>query len=256
MKTTLITLTASLLLATAAQASTLIYSDTFDNDGLATNTGTGGGLVNNSIAGTKSWADDGNLQFVIGTGSQYQQRAMAYSENGFQSDDGFELSVSYFYTSDGGDSQISFGLVSDDTNLSTYAGFSPYTEDTSVYSFGVNTENKSLVFTNASSASILDTDTGTLMDAGVGAFTVDMSITADGSGGADWSWSIGGVDQGSGNIAAFDFSKTFHFVAYGQDDQGNKGINSVSISAIPEPSSYALLAGILGLSYVMVRRRN
>ncbi len=53
---------------------------------------------------------------------------------------------------------------------------------------------------------------------------------------------------GSGNFK-FDFYPT----STGQDGDGD--LTSLSITAIPEPSTFALLAGALGLGLVMLRRR-
>lgn len=241
------------------RAETLIYQDGFGNDTLATNVasegfgGIGGGLVNKTISG-HSWSDNGNLQFNT-SGTNYQLRALVYSENSFQSTGGFELTVSSYQTSLGGASQLSFGLISTDTDLSSYSGYDPFvggTNGTETYGFGVNTDSGAFNLKEGiTEATTLDSGSLPLSINNV----VVLRIENDGSGGAEWSWSIGGVSQGSGSIAAFDFSKEFQFVAYGQDDQGNKLINSVSLAAVPEASSYALLGGFLALSYVMLRRQ-
>lgn len=102
----------------------------------------------------------------------------------------------------------------------------------------------SFVFKANSATTAFDTYTGTTLTnldnsgtfvAGTST-TVVISILDDGLGGADWSYSSGGTDVESGNIASFDFSKSFNFVVYGQDDEYTKSIESVTLTAIPEPS--------------------
>ncbi|WP_372806016.1 Ig-like domain-containing protein [Pontiella sp.] len=225
------TVLAGVLLAGTAQAA-VIYEDNFDEDGLGVNTsGVGGGLQSNVIR-QHSWDDTGVLQFVTSANTHYQNRAIAYTENGFQSTEGFELTVDYFWTSDGGASALSFGLVGDDTDLSTYSGFHPFSGDSSVYSIGVNANNGNFAFTDGSSVTNLDNASSLLGPSTSKDFVVVLYIVPDGLGGADCSWSIDGANQGTNNIAVFDFNKTFRFVAYGQDDQGDKGINSVSLNAL------------------------
>ncbi|MFC5050399.1 PEP-CTERM sorting domain-containing protein [Rubritalea spongiae] len=267
MKKILLITTSSILAAASSQAAVL-YQDVFMGDGLATNVvdagdtglgGIGGGLVNNSITATKSFDDNGNLQYVSASGTNYQQRALVYTSNTFQSTGGFKLTVDSFMTSRGGASGISFGLVSDDTDMGAYSGFHPFTGNvagdaaTTIEGFGVNADNQNFYS--------MDGSFGQLLGAGLLPLnqvnTVVMSIVNNGTGGANWSWSVNGVDQGAGTITSFDFTENYQFVAYGQDDQGNKNIRSVTLEstvAVPEPSSTALL-GLGGLALIMRRRK-
>ncbi|VGO12987.1 hypothetical protein PDESU_01541 [Pontiella desulfatans] len=227
----MMTALAATLLAGTAQAA-VVYQDNFDNDTLTVNTNSGGGMTSRSLRGGVGykWDDDGNLQYSASS-THFQNRAIGYTDNGFQSTDGFELTVDYFWTLSSGASALSFGLVSSDTDFTTYSGYHPFSGDTSVYSLGVNSKNGNLAFTDGSTVTNLDS--GSLGPAALPThFVVVMNVSPDGLGGADCSWSIDGVDQGTSNIPVFDFSKTFHFVAYGQDDQGNKGIYSVSLNAL------------------------
>jgi hypothetical protein len=53
-----------------------------------------------------------------------------------------------------------------------------------------------------------------------------------------------------------DTSKSYKFAAFGQDSPLNGSyISNITLTAIPEPGTYALIGGLLALSYVMVRRR-
>ncbi|MDF7826517.1 Ig-like domain-containing protein [Pontiellaceae bacterium B12227] len=220
---------ASVLLAGTAQAA-VVYEDNFDNDTLGVNTnGIGGGLTSRTLrGGNHYWDDTGVLQFVTTANTHYLNRVIAYTEDGFQSSDGFELTVNYYNSLNTGQSKIAFGLISDDTDFSTYSGYNPFTT-ASTYGFGATTKDGILSTTDGVSSSNLHVRTALPLSTDT---EVIIRFENDGFGGADWSWTVGGVAQTNGNLAVFDFSKTYHFVAYGQDDQGNKRINSVSLEAL------------------------
>lgn len=227
----------------------VLYADDFDNDGLTTNAGVGGGLTQRSLRGGHHFfQDNGNLQFTTTGNTNFQNRVIAFSDNTFQSTLGFEVTVDSFQTNFGGASSLAFGLISDDTDFTTYTNaspsFNPF-EDPSVEGFGVRNDTSNLNVSDGSSTTILDSGAP---------FTLGQVITTvirfanNGSGGASWSWSVDGVSRGSGTIATFDFTENFHFVAFGQDDQGNKRIESVTVEglmSVPEPNSLILFASLL-----------
>ncbi|MFC5050755.1 Ig-like domain-containing protein [Rubritalea spongiae] len=215
----------------------LLYEDTFDNDGLSSNTGVGGGAVNKTIQG-HSWTDDGDATFNT-AGTSYTRRAILYSENSFQSDTGFRLTVN-FTTGSIGDlaaHNLSFGLVSTDTDLSSYTGFNPFLTDTSVYSVGANVTadigeaSRGLNFTDGSTTTTLD-QSGTRAQFKAGE---SCEVTLEIGIGGYWCYRIDGEYEASGVLLeGFDLSKSYHVVVYGQDDHGGgKTIESLSLEAAP-----------------------
>jgi hypothetical protein len=236
-----------LLVAGGAQAA-LLYSDTFDNDGLDTNTGTGGGATQTTGGGT--WSDDGDATYN-NTGTGYADSSLLYSVNSFQSDGGFELTVNYTCDSVAtfGRNLFGFGLLADASSWTATDDDNPFAEQAAVYSIGVNLIDESgvpvgLNFADGSTVTTLDSDA-------IGAGTdreLVIRVEDDGNGGAEWTLSIDGTKEGSGNIASFDFTKSFSFAAYGQDDERTKVINSVSLTSIPEPATI----GMLGLGAIVM----
>jgi hypothetical protein len=231
------------LLATMLPAEVL-YQDSFDDDTLATNVnGTGGGAVNRTIAG-HSWIDDGDATFNA-SGTNYERRALLYSANTFQSDAGFKLTV-YYTTGSVGDTaahNFSFGLVSAETDLSTYTGFNPFKIETSVYSIGVNLTNdgdasaQGLNFTDGSMRTTLDqSGTNAQFQAGqVSEVTIEFGL------GGYWCYRIDGVYEASGVLLdGFDLSKNYQVVVYGQDDDGGgKSIQSLKLETAYVPGERA-----------------
>ncbi|MGJ8653079.1 MAG: LamG domain-containing protein [Opitutaceae bacterium] len=211
----------------------VLYEDTFDNDGLTTNTGIGGGAANRTMQ-AHSWSDDGDATFnTIGT--SFRRRALLYSQNTFQSDTGFKLTVNYTTGSIGDTAahNFSFGLISSDTDLSAYTGYNPFRVNGSVYSIGANitsdggTSTRGLNFADGSTVASLD-ESGTVAQFLTNASTeVVIEIGQAGL----WSYSINGVVEASGQLPAdFDLSKNYHVVVYGQDDNGGgKSIQSLKL---------------------------
>jgi hypothetical protein len=222
------------LLMGGVQAETL-YQDSFDNDTLAVNTnGIGGGAISRTIS-NHVWSDDGDATFVT-SGTLAGSRAILYSAAAFQSDAGFKLTVNYTISSieaSGADS-LSFGLISSDTDLSSFSGDNPFRADTSVYSIGANLtsfsepETQGLNFTDGSTRTVLD-QSGTTVQFVAGTSTeVIIEIRPDG----EWSYSINGMREAVGMIeGGFDLTKSYHVVVYGQDAQSSKSIQSVQLDS-------------------------
>ncbi|MGJ8639244.1 MAG: LamG domain-containing protein [Opitutaceae bacterium] len=226
------------LLAAVTHQAAVLYEDTFDGDTLAVNSnGVGGGAINRTIAG-HAWVDDGDASFVT-SGTESGNRAILYSANSFQSDLGFRLTVHYTAGTlgDSGAHNLSFGLIASDTDPATYSGFNPFEVDTSVYSIGVNlTENagdtaQGLNFTDGSTRITLDQSGSRAQFKSGESCEVSIEI---GEGGY-WCYRIDGEYEDSGVLLeGFDLSKSYHFVAYGQDDDGGgKVIESVKLETAP-----------------------
>ncbi|MDF7801294.1 Ig-like domain-containing protein [Pontiellaceae bacterium B1224] len=228
-----------------AQAEVL-YLDHFDNDTLAVNTGgIGGGAVNNTIYG-HSWTDDGDASFSE-NGTQFTRRALLYSDNAFQSDEGFSLTV--YYTAgavvDTAAHTLSFGLISTDTDLSAYSGYNPFGSDegvaTNVYSLGASVvaavehgNLQGLNFTDGSSRINLDSSGDNVQFVAEVSTPVVILIGPDGA----WSYSIDGIEEASGVIAGgFDLTKSYHVAVYGQDDQSYKSVQSITLMTLAVSNS-------------------
>ena len=211
----------------------VVYEDNFDNDGLATNTGTGGGAGNNGIR-EHNWEDNGDFNFLHSSNVHYLNRAIGYSLNAFESSSGFKLTVDYTMSNTtGGAGQVilAFGLMRSDTDPAAYGGRDPFAYTTSAYCIGVNTSGeradtfRGLNFTDGAANLNLD-----LAEFPAGVST-PVVFEIDGSG--NWSYSIGGIEEASGTIpGGFDLSQSYHFFAYGQDDQYTKSIQYVKLETL------------------------
>lgn len=118
----------------------------------------------NSIEGGATWSKDSNSDMVYSNGdTSASNRAIMYSTDVFQSTDGFILNIEYTTGSIENieNHNLSFGLISDETDLSTYKGFNPFSSDLSVNSIGVNlttpdSSARGLNYTNGTSCVTLD----------------------------------------------------------------------------------------------------
>ena len=222
----------------------VLYHDTYNNDGLENNTRRGGGLRLNNISNA-TWEDSGRIVFTPGN-ANFRRRAIVYSENAFQSDQGLNLTVRYNLdqvTPTAGHN-LSFGLVRADTNLASYGGFNPFREDASTYSIGVNLvgsgsdpSSHGLTFSNGSNSRNLDqAGTNAFITSG-GSRIVGFTV---GQGGA-WSYTIDGELEATGTIpGGFDTNASYHIVAYAQDDNGGvKSIETMTLtSATPDVQDF------------------
>ncbi|MGJ8744950.1 T9SS type A sorting domain-containing protein [Polaribacter sp.] len=190
----------------------------------------------NSIKGGANWvlnnSTDSSEYTYNNNGVNFSFRSLLYSTKSYQSDDGFILKIKYT-TGDINDNlghNFSFGLISDDTDLATYAGFNPFGEDTSIYSLGINlTEDqgsamRGLNFTNASIAENLDDSNSFIVNEST---EITLEIGKNGA----WIYSINEVEEASGYISeGFDLTKSYRVAIYGQDDNGGgKSIQDISI---------------------------
>ena len=211
----------------------VLFRDLFEGDGLATNSATGGGVVSVSNSGAE-WTDDGEAIFLAG-GAEASRRALLYSEQVFQSEDGLRLTVNYTTGSVGtiGAHQFSFGLVSSETNLASYVGDNPFGTELSLYSFGVNltagndVAAQGLNFTDGGTRTTLDQAGNHAQFAAGEATKVELEI---GKGGY-WCYRINDVYEASGVLLdGFDLGKSYHVAVFGQDGEGGgKSVQSIKL---------------------------
>lgn len=197
--------------------------------------------VNRTISGGALWLDSGLELSYDNNGTDGDNRAISYSTQSYQSDGGFKLTVYYTAGNIGnnGSNNFSFGLISDDTDLSTYAGFNPFGAEAGVYSLGANlTTNqgiplRGLTFTDGASITALDSAGTNVQYVRDSSTPVVIEVGPDG----DWSYSIDGIVEATGVIpGGFDLSKHYRVAVYGQDDNGGtKSIQSMALElkAIP-----------------------
>ncbi|WP_405603984.1 T9SS type A sorting domain-containing protein [Polaribacter sp. Asnod1-A03] len=189
-----------------------------------------------SIEGAAVWNNSSNEGFEYdNNGINVQNRALLYSTSAFQSEDGFKLTIEYTTGSieDIAGHNFSFGLISDETDLSTYVGFNPFRAETSVYSIGTNlttTEDdtaRGLNFTNTTERVTLD-ESGTRIQFVAGETT---KVTIEIGIGGYWSYRINDIYEASGVVLeGFDLTKNYHVAVYGQSDNGNgKLIESITL---------------------------
>ncbi|ANW96115.1 glycoside hydrolase family 107 [Wenyingzhuangia fucanilytica] len=187
-----------------------------------------------SIEGGAVWDLSSNGDFVYNNnGSNFQNRALIYSTSAYQSEDGFKLTIEYTTESieDVVSHNFSFGLISDETNLSSYLGFNPFRANESVYSIGANlTTNedataRGLNFTNGNERVTLD-ESGSRTQFGEGGIT---KVTIEIGIGGYWSYRINDIYEDSGVLLeGFDLSKNYHVAVYGQSNNG-KSIQSITL---------------------------
>ncbi|MDO6739329.1 T9SS type A sorting domain-containing protein [Wenyingzhuangia sp. 2_MG-2023] len=190
----------------------------------------------NSIEGGATWTKSASGDFVYNNnGTISSQRALVYSTDAYQSEDGFKLTVEYTTGSieDNESHNFSFGLISNETNLSTYTGFNPFKAESSVYSIGANlttdedTTARGLNFTNVIERTNLD-ESGTRAQFKAGTL---VKVTIEIAKGGYWCYRINGVYEDSGVLVeGIDLTKSYHVAVYGQDDNGDgKSIQSIKL---------------------------
>jgi hypothetical protein len=77
--------------------------------------------------------------------------------------------------------------------------------------------------------------------------TIVMRIEDNGAGGADVSWTVDDVDQGSATIEGFDFSRSYAFLTFASDQEVEPIINSVKLNAASEkPTEPPVIYAVMG----------
>ncbi|MFC5050384.1 hypothetical protein ACFPK9_07150 [Rubritalea spongiae] len=179
------------------------------------------------------WEEKRHYVTYNNNSTSQNNRGILYSTDSYQSNGGFKLTLVYktsrIDTVYG--HNFSFGLISTDTDLTTYSGTNPFKSTTSVYSLGANVAGddsfRGLNFTDGSTCTNLD-QSGTHSEFITDAFT---PVTIEIRPGGLWTYSINGTVEASGVInGGFDLSKSYRIAIYGQDDHGGgKEIQKISL---------------------------
>ena len=193
-------------------------------------------------------------QAQFGPSSSANSRTSLYTTgSGWQSTDGFTLDVTFNQLAAG--TRFSFGIVDAAWTVSANNDWLN-TGQAGAYGLGLATTGEmsggsaALAFNNGTASSVLSTGQGDIT------FNIPqtLSFTVTSTG---YSYSLNGATATTG-LLTFDTSKNFNFIAFAQ--RGTPSLDGsyfsdITLTAIPEPSTYALLAGCFALTSIMVRRR-
>lgn len=256
MKKTILTLSGCLLVAGAAQAQVLL-SDHFDNGTPGTDVnGTNGGFSGVEVGGPNTGfttTESGTAITHTSTGTNNQSGI--FSNNSFDPTAYSGFTATWVVNSYQDPAGAGFNLV--------VTSAASLTAPQVLFQFeqGNNAEFKLIADDGTDSATMV-TDAITVGQARDG-FTFSATFDASGisytvTDLATLDDSVGTIAYGTGLSYGDLFDSTTHIGAYTQatgTTNTNFIIDQISVTAVPELGTYALFAGLFGLSYVMLRRR-
>ena len=223
----------------------VLYQDAFDNDGLDTNSGIGGGLATRVIAGGPNFTDDGDLS---ANAANNNNRGLVYTSNSFDLSGGFELQVVFNISAlGGGANRLEIGLLNASSSIGSMgvmpfaeADFSSAGEGSDIYGIGgafLTKDPVGLHFVDGAAATRIRLVTNGTDGQQITANTdVVMTLTMDTAG--NYTYDLSGNAQtvaSSGTISGFDLSENFYFVVGHQDKEVTKDIKSVTLSSLGPP---------------------
>lgn len=227
----------------SAQASTIVYQDTFDDTTRVTNsTGIGGGMAREHAQDADFNESSGRIAYAGGGSGN---RATVYTTNYFNLVNGFILDVDYTLDNFnfGENEQFAFGLKVD---LSTNANNTSPCVSTSPDLDGVGFN---LTAQGGFPQGLILTETGATVT-NISPFTFPTNLTQLGSqhnltltvtprvdGGADWRYVYDGTNAPViGSIPAFNFATNFNFYTHGRVGT-TKILHEVTLTALFEQAT-------------------
>jgi len=226
------------LTAASATAQTIVYQDNYDNDGIGTNTGIGGGAVsiNTSPVSVEwaigGWIDDGNLTYDPASTSWGGTSGGSYSLNSFSMPGGFKLEVTYEAVSS--QCRFTMGLMeeagAEDRTAYAALATSGTTSYKGIYfnAFAYDSQDR---FPNApglqlaDGSAVIQLSDAQIRDTGV--HTLVLEVDAE----SNWSYSIDGAPATTGTITGgFDLTKRYRFITRNQTKVLNN-IRSVTLTS-------------------------
>lgn len=248
---------AFVLLALSGHAQTTLIDDNFDNNDIGSG-GTNGGFVGVEIGGTQTGftlTESGTEVTHTATGTN--NISGIFSINSFDPTAYSEFTATWVvngYDNPAGGGAFNLALTSAASLTTPQVLFRFEQANLDQFTLDVNdgTDSAILVTDPISNAESRDgfTLSATFNQTGISYVVTNLATLDD---------SVGTIAYGVGLSYSDLFDSTTHVGAYTQASGGADTsfiIDQVTVAAvIPEPSSYSLIAGLLGFSYIVTRRR-
>jgi hypothetical protein len=230
-----------------ASAADIVYQDHFDNDGLDTNTGIGGGAASVDTTPVEwsvgMWDDNGNL---TSTGGNWGgTSANAYSLNGFDLRNGFKLEVTYNIVN--AQSRLTIGLVDEAGADSPDIAVIPTSGTLSYHGIFFNpvaydSKNRfpdapGLQFSDGTNPRQRLSNDQTNGAGGTHTLVLEMDPASN------WSYSVDEAAPTTGTIggAGFDLTPRYRFVVRNQVSSQANNIQSVTLSTTLSKAPFPLI---------------